>query len=65
LPRCHAQSQRRAALSDAVFVALDRHPPAAEDMESEAHLFRSLVTLTPRLIPFFSSFITLDIFWLG
>jgi uncharacterized membrane protein len=63
--------ERLAALSDGVFavamtlLALDLRAPAAEAIHSEHELWRALVTLSPRLLMYMMSFMTLGIFWVG
>jgi len=63
--------ERLAALSDGVFavamtlLVLDLRAPAAEAVHSERELLDALLTLAPRLVPYFMSFLTLGIFWLG
>ena len=63
--------ERLAALSDGVFavamtlLVLDLRAPAAEIVHSEQDLWRALVGLTPRLVMYFMSFMTLGIFWVG
>ncbi len=62
---------RLSALSDGVFavamtlLVLDLRVPAATTIHSEHDLWQALTTLTPRLIPYFMSFLTLGIFWVG
>jgi len=64
-------ADRLAALSDGVFafamtvLALDLHVPAAFTVHSEAELGRALVELSPRLLTYLMSFLTLGIFWVG
>jgi uncharacterized membrane protein len=64
-------ADRLAALSDGVFafamtvLALDLHVPAAFAIHSEAELGRALVDLSPRLLTYLMSFLTLGIFWVG
>jgi uncharacterized membrane protein len=64
-------ADRLAALSDGVFafamtvLALDLHVPAAFTIHSEAELGHSLVELSPRLLTYLMSFLTLGIFWVG
>jgi len=64
-------ADRLAALSDGVFafamtvLALDLHVPAAFTIHSEAELGRALVELSPRLLTYLMSFLTLGIFWVG
>jgi uncharacterized membrane protein len=63
--------ERLAALSDGVFavamtlLVLDLRAPAAEVVHSERELLAALASLAPRLVPYFMSFLTLGIFWLG
>jgi uncharacterized membrane protein len=63
--------ERLAALSDGVFaiamtlLVLDLRLPAGEDIHNEHELWASLVALSPRLIAYLMSFLTLGIFWLG
>jgi uncharacterized membrane protein len=62
---------RLAGLSDGLFavamtlLVLDLHAPAAEAVHSEADLWRALLALSPRLLIYFMSFLTLGIFWVG
>ncbi len=63
--------ERLAALSDGVFaiamtlLVLDLRLPAAEAIHSEHALWRALVALSPRLLVYAMSFLTLGIFWNG
>lgn len=63
--------ERLAALSDGVFavaltlLVLDLHVPAEQAVHSEHDLWRALVALSPRLIPYLMTFMTLGIFWVG
>jgi uncharacterized membrane protein len=63
--------ERLAALSDGVFavaltlLVLDIHPPAAEAIRGELDLWHAVVALSPRLLMYVMSFLTLGIFWLG
>jgi uncharacterized membrane protein len=63
--------ERLAALSDGIFavamtlLVLDLRVPAAEAIHSEHDLWRALVTLSPRLLIFLMSVMTLGIFWVG
>jgi uncharacterized membrane protein len=63
--------ERLAALADGVFavamtlLVLDLRAPAAEAIHSERELLDALATVAPRLVPYFMSFLTLGIFWLG
>src|SRR5664279_5845288 len=64
-------AERLAALSDGVFavamtlLALDLRAPAAEAIHSEHDLGRALLALSPRLLMYMMSFMTLGIFWVG
>jgi uncharacterized membrane protein len=63
--------ERLAALSDGVFAVamtvpvLDIRPPDAEAVHSEGDLLQALIVLSPRIVPFVMSFMTLGIFWVG
>ena len=63
--------ERLAALSDGVFavamtlLVLDLRAPAVEAIHSDQDLWRALVTLSPRLLMYVMSFMTLGIFWVG
>jgi len=63
--------ERLAALSDGIFavamtlLVLDLRVPAMDAVHSERDLWRALVTLSPRLVPYIMSFVTLGIFWVG
>jgi uncharacterized membrane protein len=63
--------ERLAALSDGVFafamtlLVLDLRAPAAEAVHSEHDLWRALIALSPRLVMYMMSFMTLGIFWVG
>jgi uncharacterized membrane protein len=63
--------ERLAALSDGIFavamtlLVLDLHVPVREGLHSEAALWHELGALTPRLLTYFLSFLTLGIFWVG
>jgi len=63
--------ERLAALSDGIFavamtlMVLDLRVPAAEAVRSEHDLWRALETLSPRLVMYLMSFLTLGIFWVG
>ena len=63
--------ERLAALSDGVFavamtlLVLDLRAPAVEAVHSEHDLWRALVTLSPRLLMYMMSFMTLGLFWVG
>jgi len=60
-----------AALSDGVFavamtlLVLDLHGPATEVVRCEYDLWHALVALSPRLLTYLMSFLTLGIFWVG
>jgi uncharacterized membrane protein len=63
--------ERLAALSDGIFavamtlLVLDLRVPARDAIHSEHELWRVLVALSPRLIIFLMSVMTLGIFWVG
>jgi uncharacterized membrane protein len=63
--------ERLAALSDGIFavamtlLVLDLRVPAHEAIHSEHDLWRSLVALSPRLLVFLMSVMTIGIFWVG
>jgi uncharacterized membrane protein len=63
--------ERLAALSDGVFaiaitlLVLDLRVPAAGAIHDEAHLARALAALSPSLVAYVMSFLTLGIFWVG
>ncbi len=63
--------ERLAALSDGVFavamtlMVLDLRVPATEAVHSEHDLWRALVVLSPRLVMYMMSVLTLGIFWIG
>jgi uncharacterized membrane protein len=63
--------ERLAALSDGIFgvamtlLLLDLHVPAKEAIDSEAKLWSALAALTPQLLVYLMSFVTLGIFWVG
>jgi uncharacterized membrane protein len=62
---------RIAALSDGIFavamtlLVLEIHIPEKADIHSEAELWAGLVALSPRVITWLMSLMTLGIFWLG
>ena len=64
-------AERLAALSDGVFavamtlLVLDLRLPASEAVHSDRDLWRILVALSPRLLMYMMSFMTLGIFWVG
>lgn len=63
--------ERLAALSDGVFavamtlLVLDLRVPATEAVHDEHGLWHALVALSPRLLMYMMSFLTLGIFWIG
>jgi len=63
--------ERLAALSDGVFavamtlLVLDLHVPVRETIRSEHDLWQGLIALSPKLVMFLMSFMTLGIFWVG
>ncbi|HEV2491354.1 MAG TPA: TMEM175 family protein [Candidatus Acidoferrales bacterium] len=63
--------ERLAALSDGIFavamtlLVLDLHTPAASAIHSERDLWRALVALSPQLLVYMMTFLTLGIFWVG
>lgn len=63
--------ERIAALSDGVFaiamtlLVLDLRVPVGEAIQGEQALWEALVKLSPRLVAYFMSFLTLGIFWVG
>jgi uncharacterized membrane protein len=63
--------ERLAALSDGIFavamtlLVLDLHAPVAEAIHSERDLLHAIAALSPRLLMYVMSFLTLGIFWVG
>ncbi|MGZ3689251.1 MAG: TMEM175 family protein [Bdellovibrionota bacterium] len=63
--------ERLAALSDGIFsvamtlLVLDLHVPDAAGIVSEHGLISALKVLSPRLMTYLMSFLTLGIFWIG
>ena len=63
--------ERLAALSDGIFavvmtlLVLDLRVPLVEGLHREAALWHELGMLTPRLLTYLLSFLTLGIFWVG
>ena len=63
--------ERLAALSDGIFavamtlLVLDLRVPGMEAVHGEHDLWRALLALSPRLVPYVMSFLTLGIFWVG
>jgi uncharacterized membrane protein len=67
-----AQSvERLAALSDGIFavamtlLVLDLRVPAADAIHGEQDLWRALLAISPQLIMYMMSFLTVGIFWVG
>jgi uncharacterized membrane protein len=64
-------AERLAALSDGIFavamtlLVLDLRLPATQAIQSERTLWHVLVALSPRLLAYLMSFLTLGIFWIG
>lgn len=64
-------AERLAALSDGIFavvmtlLVLDLHVPAMEAGHSQHDLLRALIALSPRLLTYVMTFLTLGIFWVG
>jgi uncharacterized membrane protein len=63
--------ERLAALSDGIFafatrlLALDLHAPPRESIHNEQDLWRALAAISPQLLTYLMSFLTLGIFWNG
>ena len=63
--------KRLAALSDGIFavamtlLVLDLHAPVSGAVHGERDLWRALIVLSPRLLMYMMSFLTLGIFWVG
>jgi uncharacterized membrane protein len=63
--------ERLAALSDGIFavamtlLVLDLRVPASDAVHSERDLWQALLALSPRLLIFLMSVMTLGIFWVG
>lgn len=63
--------ERLAALSDGVFavamtlLVLDLRVPLREAIHGDGDLWRALVALSPQVITYMMSFLTLGIFWIG
>jgi uncharacterized membrane protein len=63
--------ERLAALSDGIFAVamtlllLELHVPGRELIQSEHDLWKALAALSPQLLVYLMSFITLGIFWVG
>lgn len=64
-------ADRLAAISDGVFafamtlLVLDLRAPASALVHSDRDLLHALVAITPNLLTYFMSFMTLGIFWIG
>jgi uncharacterized membrane protein len=64
-------AERLAALSDGLFavamtlLVLDLHVPISATIHSEHDLWQALDSLSPRLVTYFMTFVTLGIFWVG
>ncbi|HLJ89722.1 MAG TPA: TMEM175 family protein [Candidatus Angelobacter sp.] len=63
--------ERLAALSDGIFavamtlLVLDLHVPVGHTIHTEQDLWKALVGLSPRILIYLMSFLTLGIFWVG
>lgn len=63
--------ERLAALSDGLFaiamtlLVLDLHVPVGSAIHSESSLWHALQALSPSLVAYLMSFLTLGIFWIG
>ncbi|MFZ3218068.1 MAG: TMEM175 family protein [Candidatus Acidiferrales bacterium] len=63
--------ERLAALSDGIFavamtlLVLDLRVPAADAVHSEQDLWRALLAISPQIVMYTMSFLTLGIFWVG
>jgi uncharacterized membrane protein len=63
--------ERLAALSDGIFavamtlLVLDLHVPVSEAIHSERELWNALFRLSPQILMYLMSFVTLGIFWVG
>lgn len=63
--------ERLSALSDGLFaiamtlLVIDLHVPGAETVRTEGDLWRALLGLSPHLVIYLMSFLTLGIFWVG
>lgn len=64
-------AERLAALSDGIFavamtlLVLDLRVPAIEAVHSEYDLWRALSLLSPQIVMYMMTFMTLGIFWVG
>lgn len=63
--------ERLAALSDGIFavsmtlLVMDLHVPLRNMVHSESDLTKALIHLSPRIVMYMMSFLTLGIFWVG
>jgi uncharacterized membrane protein len=63
--------ERLAALSDGIFgvamtlLAIDLRIPAKELIHSDQELWRALLSISPNILVYLMSFLTLGIFWVG
>ncbi|HEX4055231.1 MAG TPA: TMEM175 family protein [Tepidisphaeraceae bacterium] len=63
--------ERLAALSDGIFgvamtlLLLELHVPDKKSISSESDLWRALLAMSPQLLVYLMSFVTLGIFWVG
>jgi uncharacterized membrane protein len=63
--------ERLAALSDGIFavamtlLVLDLRVPASEGINNSLDLWNALIKISPSLLTYFMSFLTLGIFWVG
>ena len=63
--------QRIEAISDGVFaialtfLALDIKVPTSEFIHTEKELFSTFLQLSPKLLTYFLSFVTMGIYWLA
>ena len=63
--------ERLAALSDGIFavamtlLVLDLHVPSSDSVHGEGGFAKALCTLTPQIVTYLMSFLTLGIFWNG
>lgn len=62
---------RLAALSDGIFavamtlLVLNLHVPVSDAIHNEGKLWEAIIKLTPSLLTYFMTFLTLGIFWVG
>jgi len=63
--------ERLASLSDCIFafamtvLVLNLHLPTIGTLHNERDVWHFLISLSPRILPYFMSFLTLGIFWVG